>query len=162
MFHVRTAAAGDAEAIARIHHAAVHGTAAASYAPEVIESWAARLAEQTFEAVRGEILNDDFVVLVAEAGNELTGFGMIAASAAEVRAVYVHPDHGRQGIGAAILRQLEQQAGERKIKQLHLSSSINAEAFYAKHGYHVVERGTHTLRSGREMACVKMSKVLNS
>jgi hypothetical protein len=37
---------------------------------------------------------------------------------------------------------------------------VNAETFYAKHDYEVGARGTHRLRSGHEMACVKMQKAL--
>jgi hypothetical protein len=41
-----------------------------------------------------------------------------------------------------------------------MAASINAEAFYARHGFAVVERGTHRLHSGVEMACVRMRKAL--
>jgi hypothetical protein len=37
-------------------------------------------------------------------------------------------------------------------------ASINAEAFDRRAGYEIVERGVHRLRSGHEMACLKMKK----
>jgi len=43
---------------------------------------------------------------------------------------------------------------------LTLHTSINAEAFYSKQGFEVIEYGTHRLASGQEMACVKMQKTL--
>jgi ribosomal protein S18 acetylase RimI-like enzyme len=41
-----------------------------------------------------------------------------------------------------------------------MDASINAEAFYRRAGYEILERGVHRLRSGREMACLKMKKTL--
>jgi hypothetical protein len=49
---------------------------------------------------------------------------------------------------------------ERGAVELQMDASVNAEAFYRRAGYDVVERGTHRLRSGLQMACVKMSKRL--
>jgi putative acetyltransferase len=46
------------------------------------------------------------------------------------------------------------------VLRLDLDASINFEAFYARHGYAVVERTVHRFQSGHEMACVKMRKVL--
>jgi hypothetical protein len=48
----------------------------------------------------------------------------------------------------------------RGIAQLHMDASINAEAFYRRAGYDVIARGTHRLRTGHEMACIRMSKRL--
>jgi hypothetical protein len=46
------------------------------------------------------------------------------------------------------------------LTHLHLTSSLNAEGFYAAHGYEVRERGEHTLRTGYRLAAVKMHKIL--
>jgi hypothetical protein len=53
----------------------------------------------------------------------------------------------RRGVGAAILSRLEEAAVKRGALRLQLQSSINAEAFYARHGYQAFERTTHRLRS---------------
>jgi putative acetyltransferase len=68
-------------------------------------------------------------VLVAESNSRIAGFGMIVPADEELRAVYVDPAFGRQGVGTAILHRLEQTARERSVDRLNLSSSINAEAF---------------------------------
>jgi putative acetyltransferase len=159
-FHVRPAVTADAEAIVRTHHEAVWNTARSHYSPDVLEAWAVKLADSSYEQVRREILDAELVVLVAESLSRVAGFGMIVPADEELRAVYVDPAFGRQGVGAAILERLEQIAGERGVTRLDLSSSINAEAFYATHGYEVVERTTLRLRSGCEMACVRMTKNL--
>ena len=41
-----------------------------------------------------------------------------------------------------------------------MDASLNAEAFYLRHGFAVVERGEHTLTTGARMRCVKMQKAV--
>jgi putative acetyltransferase len=156
--HVRLAVTADAEAIVRTHHEAVWTTARNHYPPEILEAWAVKLTDESYEQVRQEIGDPEMVVLVAESHAHVAGFGMIVTADEELRAVYVDPAFGRQGVGTAILNRLEEAARERGVAALHLSSSLNAETFYGKHGYEVVERGTHRLRSGHEMACVRMTR----
>jgi putative acetyltransferase len=68
----------------------------------------------------------------------------------------------RRGVGSGILVRLEQLALGHGVEELRLDSSLNAEAFYQRHGYEVVERGVHRLGTGREMAAIKMKKRLLS
>src|SRR3990170_4334055 len=142
-FHVRLAVMSDAESIVRTHHEAVWNTARHHYPADVLEAWAVTLTDDSYEQVRQEIADADMVVLVAESTSRIAGFGMIVPADEELRAVYVDPAFGRQGVGTAILHRLEQTARERSVTRLNLASSLNAEAFYAKHGYDVVERGVH-------------------
>ncbi len=97
---------------------------------------------------------------VAEIENKIVGFGELAPQENELRAVYVHPDHGRKGIGGQLMQALDQAARDLGMPELKMDASINAEAFYTRHGFEVVERGEHTLRNGLKMACVKMRKSL--
>jgi putative acetyltransferase len=158
--HVRIAVTSDAEAIVHTHREAVLTTARNRYLPHILDAWAVKLTDETYERVRQEIANSKMVVMVAESHSRMAGFGMIVPDEEELRAVYVHPAFGRQGVGAAILHHLEDAARDRGVARLNLESSLNAEAFYAKHGYAVVERATHRFRSGHEMACVRMTKRL--
>jgi putative acetyltransferase len=101
------------------------------------------------------------LLLVAEIDGGIVGFGSIAPNGSELRAVYVLPDFGREGIGGQILAALESLARRRALAELTLDASLNAESFYRNHGYAVVESGVHALRSGARMRCVKMRKTLN-
>ena len=87
---------------------------------------------------------------------------MVIPEKAEIRAVYVHPKAGRQGVGRALLRRLETEAQEQGVTTLHLESSLNAQAFYAAQGYLAQGQGLHRLAGGLEMPCCEMSKVLSS
>jgi len=157
---VRVAVATDAEAIGRIQHEAVWNTALNHHPQDVLEAWAVTLTDESYEQVRREIADVEMVVLVAESVSRIAGFGMIVPADEELRAVYVDAVFGRQGVGTAILRRLEETARERGVARLNLDSSLTAEAFYGKHGYAVVERTTHRFRSGHEMASVRMTKRL--
>jgi putative acetyltransferase len=162
-YTLRLAAAADAEAMVRIHHAAVHETASACYPPEVLDAWASQLTEASYERMRQELATGDGRIdVVAELNSQIVGFGMVIPEGQELRAVYVDPQFGRRGVGAAILSHLEQLAIQCGIERLDLESSLNAEAFYSRHGYQVVERGMHRFRSGHQMACVVMTKSLAS
>jgi hypothetical protein len=115
---VRIAVTADAEAIVRTHHESVWNTARHHYQPDVLDTWAVTLTDDSYEQVRQEIADAKMVVLVAESNLRVAGFGMIVPADEELR------------------------------------------EFYGKHGYEVVERATHRLRSGHEMACVRMTKRL--
>src|SRR5208283_3950217 len=96
----------------------------------------------------------------AEVGARIVGFGSIVPQTSELRAIYVHPDFGRRGVGSQILWALEHLARRHGLTELAMDASLNAEDFYLIHGFAVVERGEHTLSGGARMRCVKMRKAL--
>ena len=157
---LRTAVAADAKAIIDLHHAAVHQTAAASYPPEVLEAWSSPPDEARYQQMREIIAQGDELLVIAEDASRVVAFGSIVPRLQELRAVYVHPDAGRRGIGSLVVAALERLALEHGVRQLEMVASINAEAFYQREGFESVERGTHRLESGQEMACVSMIKHL--
>lgn len=157
---VRPAVVADAEAIIDLHFAAVHRTASAFYSPAVLDGWSRRPGEARYQRMREVITGGDELVLVAAEASGIVAFGSIVPHLRELRAVYVHPDASRRGIGARVLATLERLALERGASELHTHASVNAEAFYRRAGYEVAERGVHRLGTGQEMACVKMFKHL--
>jgi putative acetyltransferase len=159
-FRVREAVETDAEAVARVLFEAIHGSASRYYSSEVIASWARVPDELRCSQIRRAIAGTDELCLVAEHKGEVVGFGSIVPSLSELRALYVRTDVGRRGVGAAILHDLERMAVARGLSELHMDASINAEVFYQRHGYQVIERGEHRLANGAQMACVKMRKPL--
>jgi L-amino acid N-acyltransferase YncA len=157
---VRPAVTADAVAIVNVHFAAVHRTAATFYSPEVLDLWSTRPDDARYQQMREVIAGGDEFILVAETAAGVVAFGSIVPQLRELRAVYVHPDAGRRGIGSQVLGELERLALESGVSQLHVDASINSEAFYQRAGYEVVGRGLHGFRTGHEMACVKMVKNL--
>ena len=160
LIRIRPAVEADATGLSRVHFAAVRRTAAPFYPTDVIERWSPAPDERRREQFRSAIVGNDELFLVAERGGEVVGFGSIVPSSEELRAVYVHPDVGRSGVGGAILRGLEELAMARGLWRLQMDASLNAEAFYSRQGYEVIERGIHRMGAGVGMACVKMRKSL--
>jgi putative acetyltransferase len=157
---VRAAVATDAAGIIEVHHAAVHQTASSWYPPEILDNWSRQPDEGRYQQMRNVIADGDELVLVAEDVSGVCGFGAIVPRLSELRAVYVRPSVGRRGIGSGILASLEQLALDRGVSELQLDASINAETFYVRAGYEILSRGVHRLRSGHEMACIRMKKSL--
>jgi GNAT superfamily N-acetyltransferase len=152
----------DAFAICDVHRSAVRGIAIEIYSREVIDGWAPiDISPERVTGFAQQIENGEEIVVVAEdPAGVITGFGSIVPSKAELRAVYVRPEHSRNGVGRAILRRLEDLAREAGLTDFRMDASINAEAFYAANGFVSEARGEHTLSSGVRMACVSMRKSL--
>lgn len=79
----------------------------------------------------------------------------------EIRAVYVHPDAARTGVGSAILADLEGWARGRGVASLGLHASLNAVPFYEARGYDRVGERTHEFEGGVEAPVVEMHKRLD-
>lgn len=157
---IRPAIVDDAQRILEAHNAAVHRTAAGEYASDILAAWAAPLDAGNVQRMARIIASQSELLLVAEIDERVVGFGSIIPKNSELRAVYVHPDFGRKGIGNRILSALEDLARQYALAELTMDASLNAEEFYRAHGYVVVDRGDHPLRTGARMRCVKMRKAL--
>ena len=155
------ATVSDAEAIIRVHFAAVHETAAAQYGPEILATWSKPISPTRIERMGRALAGGKQVIIVAKRDGDVVGFGQLASQEDHVIAVYVHPSAGRRGVGARLLRRLESLAIEHGSRELHLDASLNAEVFYLRHGYTILERGVHELSSGVTMPCVKKQKALD-
>lgn len=158
----RHATIDDAEAILRVHYAAVHETAVQSYPPQVLDQWSSQVNEERIAKFRQGFIDnpEGEMMIVAEQEGVIIGFGAIIPANNELRAVYVSPGCGRNGVGKAILQQLEDLASTVNVTELNLDASLNAEQFYLNNGYTVKSRGSHKLTSGHEMPCVFMRKFL--
>ena len=155
MVHVRRARTDDAAAMRAAHLAAVRTTSRSHYAEADVAAWAARIGEEAYD--------DDFArrdVVVAEEAGRVVGFGVLDAGDAEIRAIYVHPEAGRRGVGRRLLAALETIGRLRGLGGLRLESSLNAVPLYAGAGW---RRGAGTRRTfpgGRDIRCVEMTKAL--
>lgn len=58
---------------------------------------------------------------------------------AKIRAMIVHPDWARKGIGRMILEAGESAAREEGFKSMEMSATLNGVLFYGKFGYKAVE-----------------------
>jgi N-acetylglutamate synthase-like GNAT family acetyltransferase len=70
------------------------------------------------------------LVIIAEENRQILGFGAVISKTGELRAVYVGSFAKRSGMGMKILLELENLARQLELKELHMDSSLFAEAFY--------------------------------
>ena len=155
---VRALRGDEGQTYLEIVNAAILGLAVNHYPPEAIAGWVVPINDGTLSDFVG---NDDHEIrLIAELDGEPVGIGALVVERAELRACYVVPRAARRGCGSALVREIERLARENGLKRLELAGSLNAESFYAAHGYHVRERREVALRSGHRIAAVLMEKTL--
>lgn len=147
---VRLAQASDAEGISQVILAALHSSNAGDYPADVI----ARVASNfTPPAVLHLLARRTVLVAIRDQ--------LIVATAAldanVVRSVFVNPALQGQGIGRQLMVDIEQRAREAGVTVLSVPSSLTAEPFYTKLGFHTVRDVYH----GNERTLV-MEKALSS
>ncbi len=158
---VRHARASDADELVKVQLEAVRAAGAAFYTPEVLLAWAPEPSPARAEELRRALGSEGEAWVVAELEGRVVGFGAVAFSARAVRGVYVAPSAARRGAGGAIVAELERLASARGLATLDVSAALNAQKFFARHGYRVA--GRHVERFGPNklrMACLQMQKAL--
>jgi putative acetyltransferase len=97
--------------------------------------------------------------LIAELAGQPAGLGALVIANSELRACYVVPEAARQGVGTALVTEIERLARSHGLDRLELLASLNAEPFYSALGYESIGHTVLTLR-GQPMDAVKMSRRL--
>ena len=161
---IRSAKKEEWESILKIHRRAIHEIACADYPPAILNLWGNPLSQ---DKISQEMANFDrkseqgIFTIVAEINGTIAGFGEVIPKENLLLAVYINPDFKRQGVGTAIVLELEEIAKKQGADFLQMDASLTAENFYISCGYQVIERGFHTVSSTEKMACVKMKKRLS-
>lgn len=126
----------DAQQVARVHEAAAR---AGARAYDDAGRWT---RDREPGPYRRDVADPAREALVAERDGDVVGFGVAALSAGRVVAVYVDPEHHREGVGTALLRALEDGLRAAGTGTARLTASVNAVPFYEARGYEVRERTT--------------------
>jgi GNAT superfamily N-acetyltransferase len=83
-----------------------------------------------------------------------------ATDFAKIRAIFVHPNFARQGLGTLILNHCEAAAHAAGFARLEMGSTITGAKLYALRGYIERERITVPLPNGEDLAVIRMEKTL--
>lgn len=83
-----------------------------------------------------------------------------ATDAAKIRAIFVHPDFARQGLGSAMLAHVEAAALASGFSRLEMGSTLTGVPLYRLRGYTEIERVEVPLRNGEYLPVIRMSKVV--
>ena len=152
---IRAAVPSDVGDIFRVHTSAIRQVCGAVDGANQIESWT---CGKRPEGYLDPIARHPF--LVAIVNQVVVGFSELNPETGEVCAVYVQPDHVRQGIGRNLLLGAEAAATERGLARLHLRATLNSVSFYQAHGYIVDGTGSVLLGDGTSLPCMDMHKDL--
>jgi putative acetyltransferase len=151
---IRDATPGDAESIWDIHVRSIRELCSADYAPAQIQAWA---GHRTVEDYHKCIKSDPFYV--AEIDGKLVGYARFRPSTNELCSIFVDPDHVRQGIGTALLREVCEDGARRGLTYFWLDASLTAVPFYASGGFTREQDTVHAF-SGVDLECVRMTRRL--
>jgi putative acetyltransferase len=154
---IRKATPADRDGIYHVHVMAVRVTCATHYAPFEIDGW---VGTQRNDAYAPPFATCDIFVACEGNDDHVIGFSQLNPTMYEIEAVYVHPDYGRRGIGAQLLRHAEDAARSRGLRALRLAASLNAVAFYRACGFVAHAEAMYRLNSGISIRCVPMTKTL--
>jgi len=81
-----------------------------------------------------------------------------AVDAAKVRAIFVHPQFARMGLGSLILHAAESAAIAMGFRRFEMGSTLTGMALYALKGYREVSRVVVPVGGGEEIEVVRMVK----
>jgi GNAT superfamily N-acetyltransferase len=84
-----------------------------------------------------------------------------AHDAAKIRAIFVHPDFARRGLGAALLQAAEQAAQRDGFTRFEMGSTLAGVPLYQGKGYEAIEQIDVPVGEGRSISVVRMSKSAN-
>ncbi|HEY1986832.1 MAG TPA: GNAT family N-acetyltransferase [Terracidiphilus sp.] len=173
-FPLRLATESDIPALHALIEASVRGLQSGDYTAAQIEG-----ALGTVLGLDSQLILDG-TYFIAEAGSVLAGCGgwskrktLFGADrgpgrapdlldpvtdAAKVRAIFVHPDFARRGLGSLILRTVEEAAREAGFRRYEMGSTLTGVPLYRLKGYVEVERIAVPLGNGEALPVVKMVK----
>lgn len=99
--------------------------------PQTLDLW---LRNKTLRDFQSWVDDAEVHLVVAAASTASIGVGSIHSSG-WIHLLYVRPGSQRVGVGAAILRALEERAASWGLREIGLGSSVGARSFYEHHGY---------------------------
>jgi GNAT superfamily N-acetyltransferase len=178
-FRIRVAELADVPSLHRLIELSVRGLQAGDYSPRQIEG-----ALGTALGVDTQLILDatyfiahpidgpDTLVACGGWSNRRSLFGSDGGSgrdagrldprtdAARIRAIFVHPDWARRGLGSLMLRHCESEAQRAGFHRFEMGSTLTGVPLYRLRGYTELERVNVPLPNGEVIPVVRMAKSL--
>jgi len=126
--HIRPYRSTDADAVSTVIRRTMRVSNSADYSPERLQPLI-----DYFSPAKVERINRTRLCLVAEANGQLVATAGLEEK--EIVTFFVLPEEQGQGIGLALLQQLEAHARGQGITELRLDASLTGAPFYARHGF---------------------------
>jgi GNAT superfamily N-acetyltransferase len=178
-FSLRLATDDDIPTLHKLIEDSVRGLQAGDYTPEQIEGALGTVLGLDTQLIRdktywiAEASDDSGRVRAAGCGGwskRRTLFGADrgpgrepelldpAAEAAKVRAIFVHPEFARMGVGTLILAHVEAEAVAAGFRRFEMGSTLTGVPLYTLKGYVETKRIAVQLGNGEKLPVVKMVK----
>ena len=178
-WRIRTAQAADIPALHALIEASIRGLQANDYTPAQIEGALGTVLGLDTQLIRdqtyfvAETENGTGETIFAGCGGwskRKTLFGSDGASvrepdlldpatdAAKVRAIFVHPNFARRGLGTLILAHVEAAAQAAGFHHFEMGSTLTGVPLYRLKGYVEIERIAVPLPNGESLPVVRMIK----
>ena len=139
MVTIRQAIPENVSAVARVHDSSLRSQGTDHYTEEQLAAMAP--PERDPDALDAKILNrDDRYVAVAVGEDGLVGVGGVQLSDGRLLGIFVSPDHMGEGVGSALVDDIESRAREEGLSELTVFSALNAGGFYDANGFQRVAR----------------------
>lgn len=101
--------------------------------------------------------SESFFVVAAPDGR-LLATGYLDLSTGSIEAVFTLPQYTGKGLGSQIIEAIKSEARGRGFEQLTLSSTPNAQTFYEKHGFKLMQESMYpSALAQAELRCMEMS-----
>jgi GNAT superfamily N-acetyltransferase len=178
-FRLRLATEQDIPALYALIEASVRGLEKDDYTPAQIEGALGTVLGLDTQLIRdrtyylAEVLDQDLRPRIGGCGGwskRKTLFGADrgpgrepelldpATDAAKVRAIFVHPEFARRGLGSLILATVEDAARAAGFGRFEMGSTLTGVPLYRQRGYVETERIAVPLSNGEVLPVVKMVK----
>lgn len=131
---LRPAAPGDGQAVFDVTRNSVRELAKDHYSAEQIAGWMGERTAETYEALIAKGL-----LVVVEQEGKIVGF--VDSEPGEVTRLFLLADAAGSGLGKRLLEIGIQNARRDHEGPVRVESTVNAEGFYRRHGFRMVERG---------------------
>jgi len=178
-FHLRVATEDDIPALHQLIEASVRGLQASDYTAAQINGALGTvlgvdtqlIRDRTFFAAEAQVHGASVLAGCGGWGKRKTLFGPDAGpgrepelldpaiDAAKIRAIFVHPDFARQGLGSLILARVEAEAVSAGFKRFEMGSTLTGVPLYRLRGYTAVGCIEVPLANGEVVPVVKMTKI---
>lgn len=86
------------------------------------------------------------------------GFLDPSTDAAKIRAIFVHPDWSRRGLGTLLLETCENAAKSAGFSRFEMGSTLTGVPLYKLRGYEVIEPIAVPLHNGESLPVIRMAK----
>ncbi|MFP2307257.1 GNAT family N-acetyltransferase [Citrobacter braakii] len=133
---IRRFSNGDEISLFSVFLSSVHTLASHYYTQQQIDAWAPMDIDPEQWANHMKELRP----FVVEVDGEIAGYADVQPNG-YIDHFFVSGTYPRQGVGTLLMNRIHEEARQRGIDELTSNVSKAAEAFFLRHGFHVVERG---------------------